>query len=222
MLFKQLKAIIYAFFAIGLFSCSLVGQAACAQDFVPAPPLPVRAPSQVASEMPTIHATAGPVLNSFGNLADEYRLGPGDKLKVTVFGEDNLGGEVSVSSDGKVPMQLLKQGVPVMGMTVAQAEQAISEAYTQGYLKDPRVSVQVLTYRPFYILGEVSKPGEFPYNNGMTVVNAVALAQGFTYRADQKWVYIKHASSGKEEKLPLTSNVSVAPGDTVRIGERYF
>ena len=79
-----------------------------------------------------------------------------------------------------------------------------------------------MNFRPFYILGEVKQPGEYPYDNNMTVIKAVALAQGFTYRADQKKVYIKHVNDTKEEKVTLTSSATVEPGDTIRIAERYF
>ena len=80
----------------------------------------------------------------------------------------------------------------------------------------------MLTYRPFYILGEVMKPGEYPYTNSLTVLNAVATAEGFTYRADTKKVYIKRANENEERPYALTTTTPVAPGDTIRIGERFF
>jgi polysaccharide export outer membrane protein len=79
-----------------------------------------------------------------------------------------------------------------------------------------------MTFRPFYILGEVQKPGEYPYTNGLTVLNAVATANGFTYRANTRKVFIKRADASTEEKFPLNSQTPVAPGDTIRIAERYF
>ena len=82
--------------------------------------------------------------------------------------------------------------------------------------------MQVQKYRPFYILGEVTKPGEYPYTNGLTVLNAVATANGFTYRANTKKVMIKRANSNSEQELPLNSTTPVAPGDTIRIVERFF
>jgi protein involved in polysaccharide export with SLBB domain len=84
------------------------------------------------------------------------------------------------------------------------------------------VSIELKTFRPFYILGEVNKPGEYQYSEGLTVMNAVATAQGFTYRADKKKVRIKHAGASEEELIGLTSTTPVAPGDTIRIRERYF
>lgn len=93
---------------------------------------------------------------------------------------------------------------------------------SQGYLNQPRVTAQVLTYRPIYILGEVNRPGEYPYLPDLTVLNAVATAQGFTYRANTRRVFVRRAGSQVEEAQPLTVDARVSPGDTLRIGERYF
>ncbi len=82
--------------------------------------------------------------------------------------------------------------------------------------------MEVLNYRPFYILGEVNKPGEYPYTNGLTVMNAVATAEGFTYRANTKRVFIKRADTSEEQEYPLNSTTPVAPGDTIRVAERFF
>ena len=150
-----------------------------------------------------------------------YHLGAGDKIRVAVFGEDDLGGTFSVSGEGKVSLPLIGD-VMVAGMTAPEVQAKLQDAYKQGYLKDPKVNIEVMNFRPFYILGEVKQPGEYPYDNNMTVIKAVALAQGFTYRADQKKVFIKHANDTKEEKVPLTSTATVEPGDTIRISERYF
>lgn len=151
----------------------------------------------------------------------EYRLGSGDKIRLIVFGEPTLGGEFTISGDGLVSLPLVKD-IPAAGKTATQLQGSIEAAYKEGYLKDPRVSIEVLSFRPFYILGEVNKPGEYPYSNGITVVNAVALASGFTYRANKKKVFIRHAGAVAEEEVPLTSSLLVAPGDTVRVAERYF
>lgn len=164
---------------------------------------------------------AGATSDVSGGMVYQYRLGAGDQVRLSVFGEDDLGGVFSVSGEGKLSLPLIGD-VAVVGKTVAEVRDLVADKYRQGYLKEPRVTIEVLNFRPFYILGEVNKPGEYPYNNGMTVVNAVALASGFTYRADQKWVFIKHPSDSKEEKVKLTSDLTVGPGDTVRIAERYF
>lgn len=151
----------------------------------------------------------------------EYRLGSGDKIRLIIFGEPDLSGEFTISGDGMVSLPLIKE-VRAAGQTATQLQVNVENAFKEGYLKDPRVSIEVLSFRPFYILGEVNKPGEYPYSNGITVVNAVALASGYTYRANQKKVLIRHAGATGEEEVPLTSTTMVAPGDTVRIAERYF
>ncbi|MDG6745886.1 SLBB domain-containing protein, partial [Staphylococcus aureus] len=98
----------------------------------------------------------------------------------------------------------------------------IEAKLADGYLREPRVSMDVLTYRPFYIMGEVTKPGEYPYSNGLTALNAVARAEGFTYRANKRKVFIKRFGETTEQQYKLDPSVVVYPGDTVRIGERYF
>jgi polysaccharide export outer membrane protein len=150
-----------------------------------------------------------------------YRLGADDKIRVITFGEDSLSGEFLIGGAGKVSLPLVGE-VQAAGMTIPEFQKEVETALLNGYLKDPHVSVEVLTYRPFYILGEVQKPGEYPYSNGLTVLNAVATANGFTYRANTKKVFIKRADSKSEEAFPLTSTTPVAPGDTIRIGERFF
>jgi protein involved in polysaccharide export with SLBB domain len=151
----------------------------------------------------------------------EYHLGAGDKLRIIVFGEDSLTGEFFVSGGGKIAFPLIGD-VDAVGLTIPQLQAAIGAKLSDGYLKQPRVSAEVLNYRPFYILGEVMKPGEYPYTNGLTVLNAVATASGFTYRADTHKVFIKRAATSAEEQFPLTPGTPVLPGDTIRIGERFF
>lgn len=151
----------------------------------------------------------------------EYRLGAGDRLRVTVFGETSLSGEFLVSNTGIVSLPLVGD-LPVMGLTVREVQRAAEQALSQGFLREPRVSAEVLNYRPFYILGEVTTPGTYPYTADLSVLNAVATAGGFTYRADQRRVFIKRANETEERAYPLTPSARVAPGDTVRIGERFF
>jgi protein involved in polysaccharide export with SLBB domain len=150
-----------------------------------------------------------------------YKLGPGDKLRVTTFGEPDLTGEFFVGDQGNVSLPLIGS-VHAQGETVAAFIQNVTQMLSHGYLKDPRVSVEILTYRPYYILGEVNKPGEYPYSSDMTVMKAAATAGGFTYRANQRRVMIKHAFELKEHSIRLEGDTPVQPGDTVRILERYF
>ena len=154
-------------------------------------------------------------------IIEEYRLGAGDKVRIITFGEEALTGEFLVGAAGTASLPLIGD-VKAQGLTLAQFQQAVETALRAGYLKNPRVSVEVLNYRPFYILGEVNKPGEYPYTSGLTVLNAVATANGFTYRANTRKVFIKRADSAVEQSFPLTSTTLVAPGDTIRISERWF
>ncbi|MBO9557450.1 MAG: polysaccharide export protein [Caulobacter sp.] len=151
----------------------------------------------------------------------DYKLGSGDKVRLTVYGEPSLSGEFFVSSSGMTSLPLIGD-VKAAGLTVREFQDAVQKALSDGYLRDPRVAAEVLNFRPFYILGEVMKPGTYPYTSGLTVLNAVATAGGYTYRAEKKTVYIKHDGQTSETKMPLEPSTTVAPGDTIRIGERFF
>lgn len=151
----------------------------------------------------------------------DYLLGPADKVRVTVYGEPSLSGEFFISGSGVMSLPLIGE-IRAGGMTLGQFQTAVQKSLSDGYLKEPRVSAEVLTFRPFYILGEVEKPGTYPYTSGLTVLNAVATASGFTYRADKRTVWIKHNGETSEVKSELTPSIVVAPGDTIRIGERFF
>jgi protein involved in polysaccharide export with SLBB domain len=150
-----------------------------------------------------------------------YRLDTGDKVKVTVYGEDDLSGEFDVDGSGNVRLPLIGQ-VRAAGLSLHEFEVAIEAKLANGYLINPKVSVGVANYRPFTILGEVNKPGEYPYENGMTVLNAVALGGGYTYRADKDDVYIRRKGASGEVKMPADDRTLVLPGDTVRVDERIF
>jgi polysaccharide biosynthesis/export protein len=151
----------------------------------------------------------------------EYHLGSGDQLRVIVFGEEDLSGEFVVDGSGQVSLPLVGE-VNAKGKTVREFQRAVADKLKEGYLTDPRVSAEVLNFRPFYILGEVKSPGEYPYLSGLSVMNAVATAEGFTYRADTRKVYIKRAGEVGEHAYTLTTETPVQPGDTIRIGERFF
>ncbi len=150
-----------------------------------------------------------------------YTLGSSDKLRVTVFGHPDLSGEFEVDGTGQISLPLIGQK-KALGLSTSMLEQSITETLSGGYILDPRVSVEVINYRPFYILGEVGKPGEYPYTNGLTVQNAVAAAGGYSYRANKRVVYIKSIDSDREIAYELTPGTVVKPGDTLRIGERIF
>ncbi len=150
-----------------------------------------------------------------------YQLDTGDKVKVIVYGEDDLSGEFEVDGSGNVRLPLIGQ-VHAAGLSLREFESAIEAKLAEGYLVNPKVSAEVTNYRPFTILGEVNKPGEYPFESGMTVLNAVALGGGYTYRADEDDVYIRRKGSTKEVKMPADDTTLVFPGDTVRVEERIF
>lgn len=150
----------------------------------------------------------------------DYELGSGDRLRVIVFGEPDLSGEFDVGGSGVVALPLIGQ-VRAAGLSLSQFEDAVETKLRDGYLTSPRVSVEVMNYRPFYIYGEVSAPGQYPYTSGMTVLNAVAVAGGYTYRANQSEVYITRGE-GDEVEYPASQAVKVLPGDVVRVPERFF
>lgn len=153
--------------------------------------------------------------------AATYRLGPGDKLNIITFDEPQLTGAFAVGANGMVSLPWIGD-IPAQGHTEAELRDIITARLKDGYILNPQVSLQVLTFRPFYILGEVNKPGEYPYVSGLTVLSAVATAGGFTYRAEKHKVFIRHAGESHELRTPLASDTAVQAGDTVRIAERYF
>jgi len=159
-----------------------------------------------------------------GDIADlqptEYRLGPGDQLRITVFNEADLTGEFVVGSQGTIAYPLVGE-VRAQNLTVPEFSTAL-QAALQAYVRQPNVSIAVTNYRPFFILGEVQRPGTYEFSTNLTVLNAVATAGGFTYRANRRRVYIRHANEAEEHAYPLTISTPVMPGDTVRIGERLF
>jgi len=151
----------------------------------------------------------------------EYRLGPGDRLRVSVFNREELTGEFTVGTQGRISYPLVGE-VPVAGRTVPEFTNQLTEQLRNGYVRDPIVSVEIAQYRPFYILGEVNRPGAYPYSPGMTVMGAVATAGGFTYRANSRRVFIQRPGETGEQSHPLTSSTLVQPGETIRIPERLF
>jgi len=149
-----------------------------------------------------------------------YRLGIDDKVRMVVYGEEQLSGDYVIGSQGAIAPPLIGQ-VVIAGLTVDEAQRKLTDAYAASYINDPKVSLDVIEYRPFYILGEVNKAGQYPYRIGMTVLRAVATAEGFTYRANKKKVAIQ-GSDGIERVVRLDAQTPVQPGDTIRILERYF
>ena len=170
---------------------------------------------QIAQQSEAEHAAMG------GRETVEYRLGTGDQIRLIVFGEESLSGEFVVDGSGHVSLPLIGE-VLARGKTIREFQRSTEAALREGYLNDPRVSAEVLNFRPFYILGEVNNSGEYAYSDGLTVLNAIATAGGFTYRANTRYIFIKRADAVNEVQYPLTATTPVQPGDTIRIAERFF
>lgn len=172
-------------------------------------------------------AASGPIVSTGERYApieagsENYRLNAGDKIKVTVFNEETLSGEFSVGSEGTVSLPLIGE-VVAKDKSPQELASEVQSRLADGYLREPKVSIEVSAYRPFFILGEVESPGQYPYASGMTVMNAIATAQGFTPRAERKVAFIRRAGAASEVAMKLTPDLRVYPGDTIRLGERYF
>ena len=150
-----------------------------------------------------------------------YTLDAGDKLRVVVFGQDALSNNYTVGADGAVTLPLIG-AVPARGLTTTQLSGAIGGKLRQGYIRDPSVAVEVESYRPFFVLGEVTYPGQYPYVPNMTVEAAIAVAGGFTPRADKDRVEVKRTAQGAAARYAMPLQSPVRPGDTVTVAERWF
>ena len=154
---------------------------------------------------------------------DEYTLSSGDKVHVIVFGEETLTGDYVITSGGNLSFPLVGN-LRASDKTVEQLQSALTAALNDGFVNNPRVSIQVVSFRPFYILGEVNRPGEYPVSTGLTLQQAVASAGGYTYRANTRRAYLKRANESSERLLDLRSStpIIVHAGDTIRVAERHF
>lgn len=155
------------------------------------------------------------------DVAPPYRLESGDKVRVTVYGHEDLSGEFELDGGGRAALPLIG-AVDLEGLTLRQAEAAIEGSLKPDYLVNPRVGVQMLSHRPFYILGEVQEPGSYPYKVGLTAMEAVALAGGYTHRAREDGLFIIRRSDPHRRRQEATETTAVLPGDTIRVVERFF
>lgn len=153
--------------------------------------------------------------------AGPYRLASGDRLRVIVFGQDNLSNIYAVDGSGKISMPLI-DAVEAQGRTTQQLEKAIEGRLRAGFLREPKVSVEVDTYRPFFVLGEVTNSGQFPYVHGMTVQTAVAIAGGFTPRGQRAYAEVTRQVEDQLVTASVPITYPVQPGDTIVIKERWF
>jgi len=161
------------------------------------------------------------VANAYAATEGPYRLDAGDKLRIVVFGQEGLSNTYAVDAGGSITMPLIG-GVRAKGLSPAELAGVITARLKHGYIREPYVAVEIEAYRPFFILGEVTAPGQYPYVPNMTAESAVAIAGGFTPRAQRGEVKLTRTYPAG----PLTSMVPLAttlkPGDTLLIGERWF
>jgi polysaccharide export outer membrane protein len=194
----NLLRLIRKFFLVALLGPSLLAMSGCAQDR--APPLTAAAAAQTA---------------------EAYRLGLSDKVRINVFGQRELSGEYQVTGAGTVSMPLIGD-VPAVGLTAKELEARLTERYSDGYLKEPSIVVEVYDFRPYYVLGEVEKPGSYPAREGVTLLGAIATAGGYTYRANKSRVFLQRAGDRTEYEIDPGAAITINPGDVIRVGERYF
>jgi polysaccharide biosynthesis/export protein VpsN len=226
-LFSRLAATLCVSLAIGLASLS----STAAQPARPAGQTPAAAPAATPAPQPAQATATQPAANqpaagqpasAQGASTDGYILGINDRVRVLVFGEQSLSGEFLVDSTGRIAMPFIGE-IQAAGLTRRQLEEALERKLSaEEILLDPRVSVDFLNLRPYYILGEVTRPGEYPYTQGLNVFNAVATAGGFTSLANQTRVMIKRQGEQSETEYSLMSPITVQPGDTIRVIKGAF
>ncbi len=156
-----------------------------------------------------------------GAIDAQYRLNAGDRLNIVVFGHEDVSGEFQIDGGGHITMPLLGQ-VAAANRTVTQLQAEITAALDKDYIVNPRVSLEVLNYRPFYILGQVNAPGSYPYVAGMDVRQAIAIAGGFTRRARTSTVTVIRETTQGTVELEAAPDVPILPGDTIEVDRRLF
>ena len=150
-----------------------------------------------------------------------YTLHTNDQVHVQVYNEQTITGDYVVDSTGYLSIPVAGR-VRAAGLTTAELERRVAAQLNGSILKDARVNIQIANYAPFYIRGEVKKPGEFPYKPGLTIADAVALAGGYTYRADEKSVVVRPTGSNRPATRPMDANPPVSPGDNITVPERFL
>ena len=149
------------------------------------------------------------------------KLQPGDKIRVSVFGESQFSGDYQLDESGQISMPLAGT-IKAQGLTQAELEQTLARKFRSEYLKNPKVTVTIASLQPYYILGEVEKPGEYPYKSGLNVLTALAIAGGPTYRARSDLVQIQHRGETSMRSYPISVTVPILPGDVIKVPQRYF
>jgi polysaccharide export outer membrane protein len=225
--------LLFAVVAAGLSGCAGIPPDLPAAPGVPAP-LPVAAPapdldtimygravSYVPGAAPVLPVPAAVLPGPAPGGDAPYTLDTGDRLRVVVFGQEGLSNTYIVDASGRITVPLIGV-VSARGCTTTQLARAIAERLRRGYMREPYVAIEVETYRPFFVLGEVLAPGQYPYVPNMTVETAVAIAGGFTPRAYRYDFVVSRSSMGvtSRQKVPLIA--PLRPGDTVTVSERWF
>jgi protein involved in polysaccharide export with SLBB domain len=149
------------------------------------------------------------------------KLQPGDKIKITVYGEDKLSGDYELDQSGQISLPLAGT-ITAQGLTQSELEQALTKKFRSQYLKDPKVTVTIAGLEPYYIMGEVTKPGQYAYQSGLNVLTALAIAGGPTYRANRNTVQIQRRGENAMHDYPISTTVPILPGDVIKVPERYF
>jgi len=149
------------------------------------------------------------------------KLAPGDKIRIDVYGEDKLSGEYQIDQSGQISLPLAGT-VKAQGMTQSEFEQTLAQKFRSEYLKNPKVTVTITTLQPFYVIGEVGKPGQYDYRSGLNVLTAIAVAGGPTYRASRSKVEIQRRGKTRMAEYPISASVPILPGDVINVPERYF
>lgn len=148
-------------------------------------------------------------------------LQPGDKVNVIVFGEEKLSGQYEIDQSGQISLPL-SGTIKAQGLTQRELEQALAQKFRSEYLRNPKVTVTVISLAPYYMMGEVKNPGQFAYKSGLNVLTALAIAGGPTYRASRSTVEIQRRGETTKRDYPISAAVPVLPGDVINVPERYF
>ncbi len=156
-----------------------------------------------------------------GTIDSTYKLGTGDRVRINVFNQPDLSGEYTLDSNGRFSMPLIGT-VSAGGLTPVELEAVLVDRFKPDYLVNPRIFIQVGNYRPYYLMGEVATKGAFPYQPGLTYLEAIANAGGFTYRAKQDHVFVIRGEDPEQEEIKLSIDEEVQPGDIIRVAERLF
>lgn len=172
-------------------------------------------------EVQPVRAVEVPTVAAYAAVEEPYRLDSGDKLRIVVYGQEGLTNTYAVSAGGSITMPLIG-AVRARGLTPAQLAASVTARLKNGYLREPYVAAEVETYRPFFILGEVAAPGQYPYVPNLTVESAVAIAGGFTPRAQRDGIRLTRTMGDGTSVALVPPTTLMKPGDTVVVGERWF